>query len=344
MTDTEISRRGVLGAAVVAAAATAGLAPSAEAATETASSCPYPGVITGHADSLHPEGMTWDPRRKAILLSSTRHGTASILNSDGSVTTLVGDPDPKIVSTVGIAIDLHRNRLLLGYHDLGLGTRSTPETYLKESGLGVFDLNTGRQLFLVDLSIGDEPMHAADRVAIDKDGTAYVSDPAANKIYKVTTDGHASVLADTSVISPGWQLGTGAGVIGLLLHPAGFLLTLQYSTGQLVRIPLKAPHQAHAVTLDRPIVGGDSIALRPDGTLLVVSNDLANPEGVDAVIVLRPTDRHWDAAHEIQRVQPWPERLPTDVLVTPHGDYTLSGRPDLLFKGETTDEFVLHRI
>ncbi|MDQ1039997.1 sugar lactone lactonase YvrE [Streptomyces sp. V3I8] len=340
MSNTGYSRRGVLGAAAALAATSAvGAAPSAAAAAGNG-----PAVVTGHADALHPEGVVWDARRNAFLVSSTRHGTASIVDIKGRVTPLVTDIDPRVVSSVGIAADPARNRLLLGCHDFGLGARSTPETFGAASYLAVYDLRTGRRRGLVDLKLGPEPMHAADRIAIAPDGTAYVSDPAANKIYQVTVDGEASVLVDSAVIAPGWQVGTGAGVIGILLHPRGFLLTLHYSTGRLVRIPLDAPERATAVTLDRPIVGGDSVVLRPDGTLLVVGNNLAAPTGVDAVVVLRPTCADWTAAHEIRRVEPWPEVLPTDIADTPYGAYAISGRPDLLGQGLTTDEFVLRRL
>ncbi|MET8948453.1 gluconolaconase [Streptomyces sp. NPDC004542] len=307
------------------------------------SDTPFGEVITGHADALHPEGVDWDPNRQAFLVSSTRHGTASIVDGHGTVTPLVTDPDPRIVSTVGITVDVPRNRLLLGYHDLGIGARSTPETNLKESGIAVYDLTTGEEQFLVDLALGPERMHAADRIALAEDGTAYVSDPAANKVYRVDVDGKAEVLADSQAISPGWELGTGAGVIGIRVHPAGFLLTLQYSTGALARIDVETG-EVHQVRLESgPIIGGDAFALRADGTVVVVSNKLANENGTDAVHVLSPVDDTWSAARTVHH-QPWPEANPTDVLPTPHGDYVLSGRPEYLFRGETADDFVLRRI
>ncbi|HUR04009.1 MAG TPA: hypothetical protein VM347_15805 [Nonomuraea sp.] len=307
------------------------------------SAAPFGDVITGHADALHPEGVDWDPGRQAFVVSSTRHGTASVVDGHGRVTALVSDPDPRIVSSVGITVDVPRNRLLLGYHDLGIGARSTPETNLKESGLAVYDLATGEEQYLVDLALGEEPMHAADRIALDQDGTAYVSDPAANKIYRVGVDGRAEVLVDSRALSPGWELGTGAGVIGLRVHPAGFLLALHYTTGALLRV---SPHsgQVHQVALSGgPIVGGDAFALREDGTAVVVSNKLANANGRDAVIVLSPEEEDWSAAKTLDQ-QAWPEPNPTDVLPTPHGDYVLSGRPEYLFRGETADDFVLRRI
>ncbi|MFF6999929.1 hypothetical protein ACFY93_34055 [Streptomyces sp. NPDC008313] len=311
-------------------------------ATTAGHDTPFARTITGHADSLHPEGFDWDPDRQAFLVSSTRHGTASIVDGHGRVTPLVTDPDPRIVSTVGITIDLPRNRLLLGYHDLGIGARSTPETNLKESGLAVYDLTTGEERFLVDLALGPEPMHAADRIALADDGTAYVSDPAANKIYRVGVDGKAEVLVDSQALSPGWELGTGAGVIGIRALSGGHLLAMHYTTGLLARVRVDTG-EVRQVELEKPIIGGDAFALRADGTMVVVSNKLANENGEDAVTVLSPVDDDWSAAKTVHH-EPWPEQNPTDVLPTPHGDYVLSGRPEKLFQGETADDFVLRRI
>lgn len=113
--------------------------------------------------------------------------------------------------------------------------RSTQATYLKVAGVAFFDLSTGEQQEIVDLAIGPEQYHAADRMVIDAFGNACICDPAANQIYLVTPAGKASILVDNTVLAPGVQLGLGAGTSGLALHPGGFLLAVNYSQGILVR-------------------------------------------------------------------------------------------------------------
>jgi len=345
-----LTRRGLLGAALAGAAAAA--VPAAVPATATAAPAPararrphtLPATVHAHADTLYPEGVIWDPTRRAFLVGSSRHGTVSVVHGSGTVTPLIANPDPRMVSTIGMGLDLARNRLLVSYFDLGEGVRSTPETLLKVSGVGFFDLATGEQRALVDLAIGSEQYHAADRMAIDLFGNAYVCDPAANKIYFVTPRGEASVLVDHTVLAPGVQLGLGAGTTGLALHPGGFLLAMNYSEGILVRVPLADPGAAAPVELPAPLYGGDGIALRPDGSLIVVTNALSTTQGTDGVTVLRPVDARWSAAEVVRQVRPWPVPAPTDVAVTPRGSYVLSGRADLLAKGTVSDDFTLQRL
>lgn len=337
-----LTRRRLLGAALAGTAAA--VAPAVPARASAGCRCAPQPTVHGHADTLYPEGVVWDRTRQAFLVSSSRHGTVSVVDGTGRVTPLISDPDPRMISTIGMRPDPARNRLLVSFFDLGEGVRSTPATYLKVSGLGFFDLDTGRQRFIVDLAIGAEQYHAADRTVIDRDGTAYVCDPAANKIFRVTPDGEATTLVDHQILAPGVQLGLGAGTTGLALHPGGFLLAMNYSEGLLVRVPLRDPALATPVRLPQPLYGGDGIALRRDGSLIVMTNHLATGKGTEGVTVLRPLDENWSAARVVRQVAPWPVPAPTDVAVTPYGDYVLSGRADLLAKGTTSNDFILQRL
>lgn len=222
--------------------------------------------------------------------------------------------------------------------------RSTQATYLKVAGVAFFDLSTGEQQEIVDLAIGPEQYHAADRMVIDAFGNACICDPAANQIYLVTPAGKASILVDNTVLAPGVQLGLGAGTCGLALHPGGFLLAVNYSQGILVRVPLADPASAAPVQIPSPLYGGDGIALGPDGALIVVTNSLATSKGTDAVTVLRSADERWSAAEVVRQVRPWPVPAPTAAAVTPCGSYVLSGRADLLGKGITANDFILRRL
>src|SRR6266516_4476896 len=105
----------VLGAAGLALAAAV---PGASAAHERARPAP---VIEASAPTLHPEGVAWDPTRRAFLVSSVRHGTVSLVRTDGSVRTLASDP--VMVSTFGVHVDAARHRFLVAYGDIGFGER-----------------------------------------------------------------------------------------------------------------------------------------------------------------------------------------------------------------------------
>ncbi|MFE9744088.1 hypothetical protein ACFYOT_04220 [Saccharothrix saharensis] len=288
-----------------------------------AAAAPTPDVITGRSAELHPEGIAWDPLRHTFLLGSLRHGTVEVVR-DGTTKTLISDP--RMVSTFGVHVV--RGRVYVAYGDMGLGRRSTPDTTYKSSGLGVFDLATGRPLHVVDLAIGPG-RHSANDVAVDHAGNAYVTDPATDALYRVDRDGRADVL----VRDP--RLGSDTiGLNGIVWHPKGFVLAVRYDTGALFKITRTG--RISAVALDRPLVGGDGMDLRPDGSLAVVTNSLGAP-GEAAVSVLRSSD-DWSTARTTHRTAPWGDDEPTTIARSPRGSRVVDGDLGTLVGGTGTSD------
>jgi sugar lactone lactonase YvrE len=269
-----------------------------------------PDVITGRSAALHPEGIAWDPLRHAFLLGSIRRGTVEVVR-DGTTTTLISDP--RMVSAFGVHVV--RDRVYVAYGDMGAGARSTPETTYRSSGLGVFDLATGRPVHVVDLAIGPG-RHSANDVAVDHAGNAYVTDPASDALYRVDRAGRATVLAR----DPRFRSDT-IGLNGIVWHPGGFALAVRYDTGALFKITRSG--RVSEVALDRPLVGGDGMDLRPDGTLAVVTNGLV-AQGEAAVSVLETGD-DWRTARTKNRTAPWADDEPTTIARSPHGSYVVDG-------------------
>src|SRR5256886_14450127 len=281
-------------------------------------------VINGTATALHPEGVAWDPTRHAFLVSSVKHGTVSVVQSDGTVRPLVDAAH--LASRLGVHVDARRGRVLVAYGDLGLGDRKNGF-----AGLGIFDLHTGRVLHLVDFG------KLANDFALDPEGNAYVTDPGGDTLYTVDTRGRVSTL----VRSPRFA-GTGFTLNGIVWHPGGSLLVVRYDTGTLFRVPLCDPSNFSEVRLDRPLVGGDGMALRRDGALAVSTNSIGST-GENAEQVLRSSDG-WATARQVWRSAPWPDPTPTTLAVTPSGTYALSGRLDVLISGGTADTFTIRRL
>lgn len=283
-----------------------------------------PRTIEAKAPVLHPEGVAWDPTRHAFLVGSLVHGTVSVVRPNGQVTTLAAVPrlGQQVVSTVGLKADPRRGRVLATY-------QHPFDTDEVRSGLGIFDLATGRVLHLVDLVIGPGG-HKANDVAFDRAGNAYVSDATSDTIYRVDVDGHASVFAKDP------RLG-GNGNNGVAWHPDGYLLVGHYSQGRLFRVR----HNKVDDVAVPPLVGADGIALRPDGSLLVVTNGLAS-SGRNAVAVVRSHDG-WRSARVV-REKAWPTKSPTTVTLTPFGAYVVSGNLDKLLAGELVDDFRFDRL
>jgi sugar lactone lactonase YvrE len=290
-------------------------------------------ALVGHGASLYPEGVAWDPTRRAFLVGSARHGTVSVLRPDGTTRVLVDDP--VLVSSFGIAVDARRGRLLVTFADIGVGERSGPATARTQSGLGIYDLATGRPRHRVDLSLGAGP-HAANDVAVDPAGNAYVTDTVGGIVFRVSP--HGTVTA--AVPDPRFAT-TGFSVNGIVWHPHGYLLTVKYDTGELFKI--SADGRVDAVRLPEPLVGGDGLALRPDGALISVTNGLGGT-GTDAVRVLRPVGE-WRAARITRLVSPWPDTRPTTVALAGRAAFVLAGHLDALLVGNTdVNTFTLRRL
>ncbi|MFC3448323.1 hypothetical protein [Amycolatopsis speibonae] len=283
------------------------------------------GAVDITAPSLYPEGVAWDPGRRTALVGSVRFGTVAVVQRDRTVRTLVSDPG--MVSVFGIAVDAARSRLLVTYGDLGLGERSAPSTVNRQSGLGIFDLRTGRRIALVDLAAGDGD-HAANDVAVDPRGNAYVTDTLGDALFRVDPRGRITA----HVTSPAFT-SEGFGLNGVVWHPDGYVLTVLYNSGRLFKVDMDSGKAAD-VALERPLVGGDGLVLRRDGALVSVTNDLGGL-GPRAVRVVTSAD-HWRSAAERRIVAPWPDGKPTTAAATPSGVMVLTGHLDALLAGDSS--------
>ncbi|MGW3647926.1 SMP-30/gluconolactonase/LRE family protein [Streptomyces sp. NPDC000878] len=309
-------------------------------AAAPASASARPSVVHGVAPALHPEGVTWDSGRGAFLVGSVRHGTVSVVRRDGTVRTLVDDG--VMVSTLAVHVDPARGRVLATYQDPGVGARSSAATMYRQSGLGVFDLATGAVLHRVDLSAvpgSTVGVHGANDFALDASGNAYVTDIVSGEILRVDpAAGRATLLLSR----PDLLGRDGVGPNGVVWHPGGFLLVVRYDTGSLLRVPVHAPGRISEVRLDEPVVGGDGLALRPDGTLAVVVNRLASA-ATPGVAILRSEDG-WASARTVARSAPWPDPNPTTAVATAHGTYVIEGRLADLFAGTLDDTFTIRAL
>ncbi|WP_250010015.1 hypothetical protein, partial [Actinoplanes sp. M2I2] len=185
------------------------------------------------------------------------------------------------------------------------------------------------------LALGTGP-HAANDVAVDRNGNAYVTDTFGGTVFKIDTAGKVTGQFHSPLFAA-----TGFGVNGVVVHPAGYLLVGKYDSGQVLRVGLDGSG-IRPVELDQLAPGADGLVLRRDGSLLVVTNSLGNPAGTAAVRVLRSSDG-WRSA-TTTRLVPWPDPAPTTAAATPRGPVVLDGRLDLTLAGDfSLDQFVLRR-
>lgn len=300
---------------LITAALLAGLVTAPAAGATTAHG--LPPVMTPAATNLFPEGVAWDPTRQALLVGSQTHpATISAVGRDGVARPVVTDPVQ--YGYVGLKVDARRGRILAA-----IGNPFAPGL----SFLAIYDLRTGASEQLVDLS---GPGHAVNDLALDPSGNAYVTDTAAGAVYKVDVAGHVTTLVTDPRLTPA------PGANGIVWHPRG-LVVANYTTGKLYRLS-----GGHLTELSAPpLVGADGLALRPDGTLVVVTNRLsALPGSVVAVHELKLVGNKVIPL----RTTPWPDAAPTTAAVTPYGTYVLDGHLDTWIAGGSASDLVLRRL
>lgn len=223
-----------------------------------------PAEIVAERGGFIPEGIEFDNVNNRFLTGSLADGTIYEITYDGQLVPAFTSSD--LISTVGIEVDEPRNRLLVTNSDRGSATGAAM--------LGVYDLDSGSQLAMIDLtaSIPDKPAdsnHFANDVAVSAAGMVFVTDSRQSIVYKVDRYYQASILVNFGSDSP-------FGLNGLEYHPAGYLILVSPGTGQLVKVPVDNPANWSVVELDYPATGGDGLVWASDGSLASISNNSSN--------------------------------------------------------------------
>jgi sugar lactone lactonase YvrE len=239
-------------------------APAAPAATQGR-------TIVLERTGFIPEGIEYDQTHKRFLSGSLAEGTIFELHEDGAVTPFVADP--LLVSSVGIEVDESRGRLLVANSD----RKAFEAGNSGQAKLGVFNLNSGERLAMVDLAAAivpppDPARFFANDVTVDGDGNVYVTDSFTSAVYKVTADYRASVLHRFMDLPQGEQLN------GIVYHPNGYLLVA--ADASLYKVPVLNPAAASRVTIAEPVKGQDGLVWTADGRLAAVSNSADAPQVV----------------------------------------------------------------
>lgn len=233
---------------------------------EIAAAAKKPASTTGDIvfmqANLFPEGVVYDRFNNRFYVSSTTRGDIGIVTSDGSYTAFI--TDPALVGTTGLEIDEAHKRLWVS---------NSP------GSVGVYDINTGQRIFLVDLKalIPGAPAFIND-IALDPQGNAYVTNSNYPVIYKITRDGQASIFyqdpafatAPGSIGFNGIEYGNSNG---------GYLLVAFSAGNQIIKFPLSNPAAYNRVQLDAALANPDGLLLSKDGKGLVVVNNAGGGQG-----------------------------------------------------------------
>lgn len=220
-----------------------------------------PERITAQRGGFIPEGVEYDTNNGRLLTGSLADGTVYEISPTGRLSAVV--TDSALVSSVGIEADEPRNRLLVA--------NSVRGTAAGGASLGVYELDSGRPLAMVDLAgvIPNRPAdasHFANDVAVSTAGTAFVTDTRMNIIYRVNRYYQADVFLDLGRDS-------GFNINGIEYHPAGYLLVSSPGNGELIKVPFNHPENWTLVDLELPMFGGDGLVWAADGGLVATSNN-----------------------------------------------------------------------
>ncbi|RHN68408.1 putative six-bladed beta-propeller, TolB [Medicago truncatula] len=251
-------------------------------------------------------------------------GPSSILCRDSHVInfleTFISDITlPSNSSILGLAVNSHRNRLLAIVH--------SPPPLPPFNALAAYDLRSRRRIFISLLPDSDDEftlpnLSATNDVAVDHTGTAYVSNSAGNFIWKITTDGTASIFSKSPLFtSPeNNQVTTGENLLGLngiTYVSKGYLLVVQSSTGKVFKVDAM-DGTARTVSLNDNLIGADDIVVRDDNAAVAVSpmNKLWLMKSMDS----------WAEGVVYERKEINVKRFPTSVTVGEKGRlYVLYG-------------------
>ncbi|GAB4022018.1 SMP-30/gluconolactonase/LRE family protein [Spirosoma migulaei] len=270
----------------------------------------FPERIDFVARRQYPEGITYSAQLDKFLISSVTQGKIGTVTTDGRYEDLLSDPGLISVNGIKVAGD----RLIVTNNDQGASDKSTAQTTRQTAELFVFSLSTRqleRRIDLDDLLPAAEPNLANDLV-ITPDGTIYVTDSFSPVIYKVTSNGQASVLVrdDVRFTSPTF------GLNGIVYHPDGYLIVANTGQGKLYKVDLK---NGNAVT---EVIGTGPL---PGDGLTLLNNDLYVVTGSGSQVAQLHSNDNWQTAVVLKRDTNGYFQATTNVAVN-NQIFTLNGR------------------
>jgi sugar lactone lactonase YvrE len=291
-----------------------------------------PDLILAQREGFHPEGIVWDTENERFLTSSMTEGTIFEIADDGTVTPFIEDED--LITTLGLHIDQENDRLLVANADMS----EDPES-IGLAQLGIFDLNTGERLHLVDLgSLLEGGHHLANGVTADADGNAYVTDSFSPVIYKVTPSGEASILVESEKFSS-----ESFGLNDIEYHSDGYLLVAFTEPGMLYKISLDNPEIVTQVELTESF-SPDGIVLHPNGNLIVVATTLKEDGSPQGEVIEVASQDDWTSAQIVNRASVDPGLSPTSITIRDETSYVVHTHFNELFSGQSVAAFEILRI
>ena len=277
--------------------------------------------IAFNSNELYPEGIAYSKKQDVFFVSSLHYGKIGKVTRKGVYTEFINDA--ALISTIGIHANEKANLLYICVSDPGVSVKTNATTQMKLAKLIAYDLTTGKRIFVADLgALNKDGGNFANDVDFDNLGNVYVTNSASPIIYKVTSKGIASIFATNE----NWKK-DGFNLNGIVVHPNGYLISVQSNTGELYKISLKNPSEITKINAE-PILGGDGIFLNGKKELIVISNSTKQ------VFQLNSTDDF--ASAKVLKIATTEMNFPTTGIVVNKKYYVLNAKLDEIFNPNAT--------
>jgi len=213
----------------------------------------------------HTSGLVYDAVDHIYYVASARTGAIGKYTPDGKYEMLYSNDDLKMSSALKITPDGKTLYFCIGEKnsDGNTTSESSSQTLL----LVGIDAKSGKKLSETELSDLSAGNHFASDLTFDSSGNIYIADHISNAIYRVSSDGKASLFAKSEQFS-----GTKNGLNSIVWHPDGFLLTND-SSGTLFKIDISNPQNIQKVSTSNISLNADGLLLSNNNTLTLLQNN-----------------------------------------------------------------------
>lgn len=252
------------------------------------------------AAGAYPEGIAWNARAGAFLVSSLRGGQLGLVYPDGRYRRF--STGNGLITTSGMLVDAERNRVLVCNEDVGVSLNSAPGTRNRVAQVLEFNLDTGALQQTYDLSSLSRGPTLANDLALDAQGNIYVTDSFQPQIYKIDrATRQVSILVRSARLmpadAPAAAQGTQPYLNGIVYHPDGYLIAADYTRGLLWKVTLDNASAISEIRLPQRLKGPDGLRLKNAHELVIVQSYPGRKGGMSGNVTLLASYDGWASAH-----------------------------------------------
>lgn len=303
------------------------------------------------AAGAYPEGIAWNPRAGAFLVSSLRGGQLGLVYPDGRYRRF--STGKGLITTSGILVDAERNRVLVCNEDVGVSLNSAPGTRNRVAQVLEFNLDTGALQQTYDLSSLSRGPTLANDLALDAQGNIYVTDSFQPQIYKIDrATRQVSILVRSARLMPAEvpaaAQGTQPYLNGIVYHPDGYLIAADYTRGLLWKVTLDIAPAISEIRLPQRLKGPDGLRLKNAHELVIVQSFPGAKGSMSGDVTLLSSNDGWASAYITAVATPSELDGPTGAALRDGEVWVVNSRYPRLFadvaQAERTRTFSIVRV